>query len=130
VPAPTSIPYFDSLPVLDLITVGAYGAETRGLQIPIGGSRTIDLDLFSAGNVPNGWTVNVYPYESFYGGTPSLGFSLDRSTGNNGDVLHLTITALRTNPSLGADPFFILSTYGTSGSPDYRSHVAMGLVTQ
>ena len=116
-------------PVLDVITVGGSAAETHGLQIQIGSSRMIDVDLFSAGSIPNGWTVAVYPYESFYGGTASLAFSLDRSTGGNGDVLHLTITALRTNPSLGVDPFFILSTYGTSGSADFRSHIAMGLVT-
>jgi hypothetical protein len=129
VPASTSVPYFNSMPLLDVIAVGSSGAETHGLQIPIGSSRTIDLDLFSSGNLSNGWTVNAYPYESFYGGTASLGFSLDRSTGGNGDVLHLTITALRTNPSLGVDPFFIVSTFGSPGNTNYRSHVAMGLVT-
>ena len=46
----------------------------------------------------------------------------------NGDVLRLTITALRTNPILGVDPFIVLSTYGAPDQIDFRGHVAMGLV--
>jgi len=129
VPAQTTAPYFNSMPVLDLIPYGEDGYETRGVQIPVGGSRTIDLDLFSAGPIPNGWQVSVYSYEEFFGGTPSLTFSLDRNGGNNGDVLRLTITALQTNPVLGADPFLVLSTIGTPGDTGFRGHVSMGLVT-
>ena len=64
-----------------------------------------------------------------YGGAPSLSFSMDRSTGGNGDIIRLTIQALRTNAALGYDPFVIFSTTGTAGSADFRSHLAVGLVT-
>jgi hypothetical protein len=128
VPAAPSPPYFNSMPALDVISVGS-GYETHGLLIPLGSSRTIDLDLFSAGTVAGGWTVTPYSYEDLFGGTPSLAFSLDRSTGKNGDVLRLTISALRTNATIGADPFIILSSSGTPGDPGYRAHLAMGLVT-
>jgi hypothetical protein len=130
VPAPSAVPYFNSLPALDLIPIGSYGQETRGVQIPIGQSRTIDLDLFSVGPLAQDWTVSVFSYEAFAGGgAASLGFSLDRSTGRNGDVLHLTITPWGTNAQLGVDPFIVISTHGTSADPDYQSNVAMGLVT-
>lgn len=129
VPAAPSPPYFNSMPALGVIPYGSTGYETRGLHIPLGTSQTIDLDLFSAGAVTNGWNVNVYAYEDFVGGTPSLSFSLNKSAGRNGDILRLTITALRTNPSLGVSPFIVLSTVGTPGGVDYRSHVSMGLVT-
>jgi hypothetical protein len=129
VPAAATPPYFNSMPALDVIPYGTTGYETRGLQIPLGSSRTIDLDLFSAGAVTNGWNVAAYAYEDFVGGTPSLAFSLNKTSGRNGDVLRLTITALRSNPTLGVSPFIVLSTVGAPGGIDYRSHVAMGLVT-
>ena len=129
VPASTSIPYFNSMPVLDLVPYG-YNSPyvTRGLTIPIGTSRTIDLDLFSTGVVPQDWTVDVFSYEEYFGGTPSLSFALNKASGRNGDVLRLTITALRTNPILGVDPFIVLSSYGAPDQIDFRGHVAMGLV--
>jgi len=127
VPASTTTPYFNSMPELDLVTIGGYGAETRGLQIPIGSSHTVDLDLFSAGDIPNGWNVQVTGVD--YGSAPSLSFALDRTSGKNGDVLRLTISALRTNSVLGFSPFVILSSIGTKGTTGYQSHVSMGLVT-
>jgi hypothetical protein len=129
VPAASSPPYFNSMPVLDVIPYGSSGYRTNGVQIPIGTSRTIDLQLFSAGAVPNGWNVSAYAYEDLYGGTPSLTFALDRSTGRNADVLRLTITPVQSNPALGGNPFVILSTVGSPGASNYRSHVAMGFVT-
>jgi hypothetical protein len=130
VPAPTSTPYFNSMPVLDVIAIdGGSGYETHGLLIPIGASRTIDLDLFSNGTVARDWNVSLYNYEDLFGGTPSLALSLDRTSGNNGEVLRLTITPLRTNPVLGVDAFVIYSSTGTPGSAGFQSHVAMGLVT-
>ena len=128
VPA-SSPPYFAAMPVLDVIPYGTAGYKTHGLQIPIGSSRTIDLDLFSTGPVANGWNVGAYSYEDLLGGAPSLAFSLDKTTGRNGDILRLTITAVRTNPTIGVDPFIIVSSTGSPGGSDYRSHVTMGLVT-
>jgi hypothetical protein len=129
VPAPTSVPYFNSMPVLDLVAIGSGGYETRAVQIPVGQTRTVAVNLFSVGPIAHDWTVQAYSYEQFHGaGTPSLSFSFDRSSGRNGDVLHLAITALSTNAQLQADPFILLSTYGSPGDPDYQTNIAMGLV--
>jgi hypothetical protein len=129
VPAAPSPPYFNSMPALAVIPYGSLGYKTHGVQIPVGTSRTIDLDLFSAGVVASNWNVAAYSYEDFFGGTPSLSFSLDRIAGHNGDVIRLTITALRTNGTFGVDPFIIVSSIGAPGDAGYRSHVTMGLVT-
>ncbi|HXU01293.1 MAG TPA: hypothetical protein VN903_09890, partial [Polyangia bacterium] len=130
VPPPSStIPYFNSMPVLDTIPYGDTGYWTQGLQIPIGTSRTIDLDLFSTAAVPHDWNVAVYPYEDFYGGTRSINVSTNKTSGKNGDIIRLTISALRQNPTFGMSPFIIMSTYGSPSDADYRSHVSMGLVT-
>ena len=127
VPAPKAPPYFNSVPVLDLVPFG--GRQTRGVQIPVGQSRTVALDLFSVGPTPKSWILTLYNYEDFFGGTPSLGFSLDKTSGHNGDVLQLTITALKANTQVGAAPFVIVSTYSTPSSADYQANVSMGLVT-
>ena len=61
-------------------------------------------------------------------GTPTLGLSLDKTVGGAGDKLHLTITVLGTNASLGAEPFVILSEHGTPGGADYQTAMSIGLV--
>jgi hypothetical protein len=127
VPAPKAPPYFNSVPVLDLVPFG--GRQTRGVQIPVGQSRTVALDLFSVGPTPKSWILTLYNYEDFFGGTPSLGFSLDKTSGHNGDVLQLTITALQANAQVGASPFVVVSTYSAPSSADYQVNVSMGLVT-
>ena len=75
--------------------------------------------------------MTVYDYDQILAGasTPFLGLSLDKSTGQNGDTLHLTITPHQTDPNLGGEAFFIYSEYGTMGTADFESNVAMALVT-
>jgi hypothetical protein len=123
-------PYFATFPVLDEVMYGgAQGYPTRGLQIPVGQSRTIELDLFSAGDSSFTWNVTPFSYEDLIGvGTPTLGFSLDKTVGGAGDKLHLTITVLGTNASLGAEPFVILSEHGAPGGADYQTAMSIGLV--
>lgn len=106
VPALTA-PYFNSVPVLtDNVTIdfGGMGgqAQTQGVQIPVGKSKTIEVDLFS--DAPTGsWTVQAEDANALNGGSPDLTFSWDKQTGNNGDKLMLTITRVKNGPYNGSE---------------------------
>jgi hypothetical protein len=117
-------PYFNSIPELDDsvgFTVQGQQGTTMGVRIPLGGHKTIPLDLFSVGPTQGPWSVEVIePYAM----TPHLGFGLDRSSGANGDRLQLTITASRSDPNYGAEMFLVISRLGT------RSSLFFGLVGQ
>jgi hypothetical protein len=99
VPAPAV--YFTAAPVLtDDVTVPDDGqmTTTRGVDLRVGQSKTIALQLFSdAAKAP--WTVTVYDVATVRGtGGAELSFAMDRTTGQNGDVLHVTITRIKPGP--------------------------------
>ncbi|HEY8040662.1 MAG TPA: hypothetical protein VIF15_12740 [Polyangiaceae bacterium] len=124
VPAPAG-PYFNAAPVLpDTVTIdfGAQGKlTTQAVRIPVGQSRTIDVDLYSDG--PTGpWKVEALDLATLEKKPAALGLQLDRATGANGDVLHLTITPLQTE-SYGIEAFYLGS--GLAG----RSTLWVGLVS-
>jgi hypothetical protein len=125
----STIPYFNSYPALTQIPYG--GGTTMGVNIPLGQSKTIEVKLSSTAATPGPWNVTVADYDKILAGasSPYLGLSLDKSSGRNGDTLHLTITPHTADPTLGGEAFFIFSTYGTAGTPDFETNVAMGLVT-
>ncbi len=110
-------PYFNSAPVMtDTVQIPntVFGPlETQGVDIPIGTSKTIDVDLYSDAPTSGPWTVSALDLSSIFFGAanPALSFSFDKTTGQNGDTLHLTITALAAGP-LGASPFWIESDLG------------------
>jgi hypothetical protein len=119
-------PYFNSAPVLN-DTVEVVGSPlgsfpTKGVHIPVGLSKTIELDLYSDGPTSGTWKVSVLDLTSmFYGGPPALSFALDKTTGQNGDTIQLTITALAKS-GVGASPFWIQNDLGN------KSTVWLGLV--
>jgi len=77
------------------------GTRVHGLAIPHGQSRTVDVHLFS--DVPTApWRVTAVDPLASGGQEPLLDFSLDRATGSNGDVLHLTIRPRSLQPNLTA----------------------------
>ena len=84
---------------------------TYGLSIPVGRKETVEVDLYSDGPVPD-WTVSASDFSQAFGGGPYLDFSWDKTTGNNGTKLHLTITVLAAGP-YGGEPFEVVSTTGT-----------------
>jgi hypothetical protein len=86
---------------------------TQGVHVPIGTSRTIEVDLYSDGPTSGPWTVSALDLSStFFGANqPTLSFSFDKTRGQNGDKLQLTINALAAGP-LGASPFWIESDLG------------------
>jgi hypothetical protein len=119
--------YFNSVPVVsDTLNATWYFGPvvTKGVKIPLGQTRTIDVQLFSDAPMPGPWTVAVYDYNEIYGGTPNLQMSFNTTTGSNGDVLKLTIKALKKDANFGVSPFYIESTLGNA------SNLWMGVVGQ
>jgi hypothetical protein len=130
VPDATTTPYFNSFPALDAIAFGPQGLVTRGVRVPIGQSRTIDVNLFSAGPTKGPWTVSAFDYDAYFlHGGLGLGLALDTNQGANGDTLHLTITPRSANVERGGEVFVLVSLQGRPGEVDYQTNVALGLVT-
>jgi hypothetical protein len=94
---PSAGPYFNSAPVLDTLALGPTGQQvhTRGVQVAVGQSATVELDLFSDAPTSGPWTVSASGFPLLGG---KLELALDRSTGENGDRLHLTIHVLEAGP--------------------------------
>jgi hypothetical protein len=114
IPRGTTAPYFNSMPVLpDAISLDYFGAwATRGVKIPVGQSKTIDVQLFSEAPTQGPWKVTAYDYNEFLGGQPNLQLSFDKDTGSNGDVLKLTIKVLSVDPSIKGEGFVLESKLG------------------
>ncbi len=95
--APT--PYFNSapVPVVALPDTKAYFSQVlQGWKLPVGQTTTIDVDLFSDGPTDGPWSVSVADVTNLDPGAPKyLDLKLDRTSGTNGDKLHLTVTALK-----------------------------------
>jgi hypothetical protein len=115
------VPYFNSAPVLSdtvSFTSGLTGPiTTKGAQIAVGKSKTIEVDLFSDGDTGGPWTVQaddvLYKYYGSYGVPQSLSFQWDRTQGVNGEKLHLTITVTQASIIGNGHAFMITSTLGT-----------------
>jgi hypothetical protein len=107
--------YINSIPILPdslmLMTRGST-VNVKGVHVPVGMSATIEVDLVSSG--PTGtWTVSAIDQAGYRGQTPDLTFVWDKTSGKNGDKLHLTITTV-TAGRRNYIPFLILSDQGTT----------------
>jgi hypothetical protein len=122
VPATDGAPFFGAAPVLpDQLKITGVPFKTAGVKLAKGATATIDIQLYSdQATAP--WTVKVYDSNEYLGGSPNLDLKLDKSTGQNGDVLKLTITVKTIDPSYGVDAFILESTQGKETS------LAMGAV--
>jgi hypothetical protein len=130
VPAPAG-PFFNSYPALTPITfsAGPMSFPTRGVSIPLGQTKTIDVDLSSTAPIGT-WTVHAYTLEQVLGQTNSnLALSLDKGSGTNGDVLHITLAPKAKNPTIGGEAFILISEFGQPGSAQFQSNVTMSLIT-
>jgi hypothetical protein len=108
VPAPASEVYFNSAVNLpDTLNLGQ-GFTTKGVNLAVGESKTIEVDLFSDAKTSGPWTVSAMDESAFGGGASNLEFSWDRKTGVNGEKLHLTVT-MKSKPQQGAAGFFVIS---------------------
>jgi hypothetical protein len=106
--------YFAAVPVLtdDVVTdVLGTSAHTKVAAVDVGASKTIDVALFSDASTGGDWHVSVLDAKAAAGQSPLLSLALDKSTGTNGDTLHLTIKALAAG-LYGYELFFVLSSNG------------------
>jgi hypothetical protein len=95
-PVPSGQVYFNAIP--DLSNAEMYaGQYVDGVSVPPGSSTTVALHLFSDAPTSGPWALaateageegTLIPPDPMH----QLSFSLDKSTGSNGDVVHLTIT--------------------------------------
>ena len=118
VPAPLGEVYFNSEPQLlgtVEVIVGSGNAQVDGVTVTPSASATVSIDLFSTSLTSGPWTVDVVDYATLLGQTPLLTLMLDRSSGNNRDILHLTISTTSPLPATG-EPFVIISRLGTQSS--------------
>jgi hypothetical protein len=107
-PVPTTNAFFDSVAVLpDTVSIG--GVTTKAVTIPVGSSKTIDVQLYSSGPTSGPWTVTAYDMNDYLGNGSNTAVSLDKNTGSNGDVLHLTIQVNSSDPNFGGEGFILVS---------------------
>jgi hypothetical protein len=115
VPHASAQPYFNSAPVLgDTITFEFSGQKitTKGVHIPVGGTKTVEVDLYSDGPTSGPWTLTAFDPLTWIQQKPELDFSFDRASGVNGEKVYLTIKVLKKDPSYGAEMLAITSTLG------------------
>jgi hypothetical protein len=94
-------PYVAAAPVMTedvMIDLGADGGgvmTTKGVAVPVGGSKTIDVALYS--DAPTAaWTIAPFDAAQTIGGSaPELSLTVTPTTGNNGGKVQLTIQRLR-----------------------------------
>jgi len=115
VPLPAGDVYFQTYPVMpNMITLSSRGmtVQTKGADIPVGGSKTIEMDLASSAPTSGPWTVRIIDSSST--GTAYLTAAFQECsgqatcTGQNGDKLHMKITVVAAGRR-NTEPFFIES---------------------
>ncbi len=122
VPALPSENYFSAVPVMN-DTVNyywqaySYSGQTQGVKIPVGQSKTIDVDVFSQSA-----TGPITVWGGAYPSSSTLTFSPGQATGVNGDVLHFTVNHVSDDPAYGSAPFVIGVQLGNT------THYYFGLV--
>jgi hypothetical protein len=107
----------------DVITLTDSGqtVSAKGIKIQTGQSRTVELELFSDAPTSGPWKVGAIDYAAMRGHAPHLQFSFDKTTGQNGDKIHMTITVSAVE-SFGGEPFVVESVLGG------RTNLWVGLV--
>jgi hypothetical protein len=118
VPAPAGKPYFNTSPVLpDLHTTNLFGSAMHShvVAIPVGQTRSVELDLWSDAATSGPWKVTVEDFATLYGRPKELDIQLDRSTGRNGEKIWADITPVKAaSPFAGGFSLFLVrSTLGS-----------------
>jgi hypothetical protein len=104
VPHVASEPYVVATPVLDHIMVK--GNPTTGVQVPVGETRTIEVDLSTAGLASKPFDLKAVDGNFLKGQPANLELTFDKPSGDNGDRVHLTIKTLAADPK-GFSTFII-----------------------
>jgi hypothetical protein len=105
--------YYNASPELkDLIKTTAMGmpVEYHGVEIALGETKTIELDLFSDGPTSGPWTVVAHDLASLLNTSApaALDLSLDADQGENGQKPHLSIT-VKTAGKRGTETFLLVN---------------------
>ena len=117
-PVPTGEVYFNTIPdspdTLQLAGRAADGGTsttpTKGVQIAVGASKTIELDLFSTAPTTAAWTVQAFDeYDLQLATAQQLKFTFDKTSGQNGDKIHMTIQVIAAGRR-NTEPFLLIST--------------------
>jgi hypothetical protein len=115
-PCQPSLPgevYFNAVGALPSIDLGGGIGPTTAISIPIHTSKILEVDLYSDGPTSGPWTVSAIDAAEIMGQPAALTFSWDKTTGENGDKLHLTITSIA-NPAQKGEAFVIESKLGST----------------
>ena len=111
--------YFNAAPVvsdrvvLDLSAIGGGSVRTLGVKIAKGETKTIEIDLFSDADTKGPFKVTALDaIQQFTKGAPSMSFAWDRTSGVNGEKLHLSVTVTGGSPFGKAHPIILASTLG------------------
>jgi hypothetical protein len=121
--------YFNGAPELDLVPITVFGqpVNVRGVSIPVGMSKTIEVDLFSEASTNGPFTIHADDLSSLYGGPQELSFNMEPSEvapcpamsppgsvcakGQNGQKVHLTVNVVAAG-SHGYETFFVVARQG------------------
>jgi hypothetical protein len=117
-------PMVDDALTLTFKTPNSKPIDTTGVQIAVGGSKTIPVALFS--DAPRG-PIDVWAEEYPISGTvqqpDDLSFSVDKSSGDNGATIQLTINVDADHYGEGHEYFVV---YAQSGDAQHRWPVVVG----
>jgi hypothetical protein len=113
--------YFRSAPVLtESVVFHSFltgNVKTKGITIPIGQTKTIDVVLYADGDPGGPWTVTaddlLYKYYGAASGgllQNTLSFKWDKTDGKSGDTLHLSITVTAAS-ALGNGHAFVITSH-------------------
>ena len=92
-------PYFNSAPVLDDVinlNIGGQSITTKGVKIPVGQSKVVELDLYSDAPTSGAWTVKALDGAQLQQQPTNLTFAFDKTSGQNGDKIKMTIKVVTT----------------------------------
>jgi hypothetical protein len=110
-PAPAG-PFFNAVAIDQVpVTLNAGGGaiSSSGFSIPVGSTKTIRVQLYSSAPTSGPWTVQAFDYGDYYFSSADTQVSLDKSTGQNGDVLMLTVTVLKANSTFAGEAIMLQS---------------------
>ena len=108
--------YFNAAPEMsDTIDLNIMGGSAvfKGVKVPVGQTKTIPIDLFSDADTGGPWDVQVIDYAQLSGQPSQLDLSLDETSGQNGQKLHLTIGVPKAT-QYGVELFFVISSMGNT----------------
>ena len=100
--------YFNAAPVLpDTINLGQF--QFVGINIPVGQTKPVTLDLFSTASTDGPFRVDVWDFNALMGGTAMLDFTMKNGdVGMNGDQLTVDVDVLSAS-QYNAEIFMVMA---------------------